>query len=113
MTDRASNEAALRELYTRKGKAREEIERHLSKALGLNFEALPLDERLRITGEALELSDHWDEAQIDAGSDSWDRFRLDNPQLTELQKLLALHHEIDEQIFSLEAELGRDNLPYH
>ena len=113
MTDRASKEAALRELYTRRGKAREEIERHLSKALGLNFEALSLDERLRITGEALELSDHWDEAQIDAGSDSRDRFRLDNPQLTELQKLLALHHEIDEQILDLEAKLGRDSFPYY
>ena len=113
MTDRASKEAALRELYTRKGKAREEIERHLSTALGLNFEALSLDERLRITAEALELSDHWDEAQIDAGSDSRDSFRLDNPQLTELQKLLALHHEIDEQILDLEAKLGRDSFPYY
>ena len=113
MTDRASKEAALRELYTRKGKAREEIERHLSTALGLNFEALSLDERLRITAEALELSDHWDEAQIDAGSDSRDSFRLDNPQLTELQKLLALHSEIDEQILGLEAKLGRDNFPYY
>ena len=113
MTDRASKEAALRELYTRKGKAREEIEQHLSTALGLNFEALPLDERLCITAEALELSDHWDEAQIDAGSESWDRFRLDNPQLTELQKLLALHHEIDEQILALEDELRRGNFPYY
>ena len=79
----------------------------------MNFEALSLDERLRITGEALELSDHWDEAQIEAGSESWDRFRLDNPQLTELQKLLALHHEIEEQILSLEDELRWGNLPYH
>lgn len=113
MTDRSSKELALRELYARKRKAREEIERHLSKALGMNFEALSLDERLRITGEALELSDHWDEAQIDAGSESWDRFRLDNPQLTELQKLLAVHHEIEEQILGLEAELRRGNPPYY
>jgi methylphosphotriester-DNA--protein-cysteine methyltransferase len=113
MTDRRSREVALTALYTRKGEAREKIERHLSKALGLNFEALPLEERLRITGEALELSDHWDEAQIDAGSGSRDRFRPDNPQLTELQKLLALHHEIEEQILDLEAELRRDNLPYY
>jgi hypothetical protein len=109
MTDRRSREAALKALYTRKGEAREKIERHLSKALGLNFEALPLEERLRITGEAQELSDNWDEAQIDAGSESLDRFRLDNPQLTELQKLLALHHEIDEQIWDLEDKLR----PYH
>ena len=56
MTDRRSREAALRALYTQKGEARKEIERHLSKALGLNFEALSLDERLRITGEAIELT---------------------------------------------------------